>query len=414
MLVLLLWLILSVCAAIRLNSNIVYNPVSYPKNNFNLTIGTLYDSPTSGAIDYRYINLFGKMCAMYKYNTGSGQFKTGGTLYLEGSNTVYNDTNTYYEAMQLLQTTLSSKNVTIQDEIKTRYPNPVGSFIGASGFASFYSVSPYFDAFVIPSLSYADATQTPDSGAVKSIAISSPTFATFSINPSVTPGLFNVINQFFVQMNWSFVGVIFGNSTFGQIGEIYVEGNDYNGRVKQNVIYTCSTSLTNDPNFFEIQMETFKACVNKLDTVSVVLLWMSIQDGLRVKQYLDSIGADNLTYVLAYIGSDRGNTTFGDPEKYFDLSFYVQPYVSRAVLKEVDDCFSLATPGEFNTTNPYSIRDIINELIICDINNNTQIPVCTNFLEDREKEKCRCVFLVETNYYNLTVIILFLVHSHCL
>ena len=403
MLVLFLWLTLSVRAAIRLNSNIVYSPVSYPKNNFNLTIGTLFDATQTGDVDFRNYRIFGELCAVYKYNTGRGQFKTGGTLFLEGSNTVYNDTKTYYEAMQLLQTTLSSNNTTIQDELMTRYKGPVAAFIGGTSFSAQYSVSPYFEDFLVPSLSYTDATQVPDLSAVKAVTLPNPSFATFSSNPSVSPGLFQVIEQFFIQMNWSFIGVIFGDGTFGQLGEVYVQQNSDKDPAEQEIVYTCLTTLTSNLTFDEFQLNQFKSCINSLDKVSVVLLWTSIEEGLTVKQYLDSIGADNFTYLLAYIGGDRGNTTFGTPEKFFDLSFYVQTAVSPAAWIEIEDCSKAATPGEFNTTSPYSIRDVIKEIIVCDIVNNTQTPVCSNFLEEREKENCRCIFLVEPDPYNLTV-----------
>lgn len=403
MLVLLFWLTLNFCAALPPQSNIVYKPVSYPKNNYNLTIGTLFDATQTGDVDFRNIRIFGELCAIYKYNTDVEALKTGGTLLLEGSNTEYNDTKTYFEAMQLLQTTLSSNNTTIENELQTIYSSPLAAFIGASGFSAQYSVTPYFENFLIPSVSYADATQVPNSGAVKTIVLPQPSFATFSSSPSVSPGLFQVIEQFFIQMNWSFVGVIFDDGTFGQLGEVYVQQDSDKNPSEQKVIYTCLTTLTNNQTFDQLQLNQFKACINALNTVSVVLLWTSIGDGLTVKQYLDSIGADGFTYVLAFVGADRGNVTFGDPEKFFDLSFYLQPALSPVAQIEVNNCFEAATPGEFNITNPYSIRDYIKQLFLCDIINNTQVPVCTSSAEDRLRDNCRCDFLVQTNLYNLTV-----------
>jgi hypothetical protein len=414
MLVLFLWLTLSVCTAIRLNSNIVYNPVSYPKNNFNLTIGSLFDAFLSGAVDFRNIHIFGELCAVYKYNTGRGQFKTGGTLFLEGSNTVYNDTKTYFEAMQLLQTTLSSSNATIEEELMTRYKGPVASVIGGTSFSAIFSVVPYFEDFLVPSLIYADATQAPDSGSIKTINLPNPSFATFSSNPSVSPGLFQVIEQFFIQMNWSFVGVIFGEGTFGQLGEVYVQQNADKDPATMKIVYTCLTTLKNNQAFNELQLNQFKSCVDSLDKISVVLLWMSIEDGLYVKQYLDSIGADKFTYVLAYVGANRGNTVFGAPEKFFDLSFYVREAVSPAVIDEIKYCFDASSPADYNTTDPYSVRDIIYSVFFCDIINNTQIPVCSNLLEDRQKGNCRCDFLVELDLYNLTVKYIFIICSNCI
>lgn len=406
MLVLLIWLLLSIRAAERFDSGIVYEPISYPKNNYNLTIGNLIDANLEGIVDFRNINIYGKLCAIAKYNTGLGKFKTGGTLFMQGTNTLYNDTLTYYEAMQLLQTVLSSKNATIQKELQTVYQSPIASFIGSTSFASFYSVSPFFEDFLIPSVTFADASQVPDVGSIKTIILPSPSLATFSINPTVSPGLFKVIEQFFVQMNWSFVGVIFADGTFGQLGEVYVQKNSDKDPVEQTIIYTCQTTLTNNLTFDDVQLNEFKSCINSLDKVSVVLLWMSIQDAIRVKQYLEQIGAPQWTYVLAYLGANRGNTAFGDPEKNFDLSFYVRNAISPMAVPEILECITeTSTPGELNLTNPYSVRDVIKDLYFCDVLNDTQVPFCGGSVEERIQNNCRCDLLVEYNLFNLTVII---------
>lgn len=394
-------LILSVKSSVYIeNSSALYfqNP-SYPLKGFNFTLGVLADITYGPFVpnEAGIFQMLGTICEAYKYNENRGLVNISGTFNVQGMNTRSQTELTYYAAMQLLQTTLSSDNETLRKQIDTRFPALMGAQVGSSRFSLFAEVAPYFEGFEIPVIDYTSLSDY-------SLRSSAPTIfykpfgeSIYTINPSSSPDLFETIISFMVQMNWTLSGIIFEESTFGQLGIQYVDSAK-----SKNVTFVCSQFAKIQPGneeTFSPFLAAFHKCITRFDEIKVIVLWMSYANGVATIRTFEELGYTGYTFIIAY-----KQASFSDPEseefkELLKYNFFFTTALDPPPENEILSCLKIVVAESHRKEEEFALRlvDFLRETQRCELySTNETLEVCDSEVQDATK-KCVCTVF---NAYN--------------
>lgn len=337
-------------------SEIYLTDQAYPLEGFNFTLGVLADITVGQKIlsDEGILHVLGTVCEAYKYNDKRGLVNISGVLNVQGMNTRSQRELTYHIAMQLLQSDLSSQNETIRSQIETPYQSPMGALVGSSTYDLLLSVAPYFTGFNIPVIIYTALSGNSFFSSQQSVYYRPFGESAFSINPSSSPELFNTIQSFMTQMNWTLAGILFEDSAFGEFGVQYYETVPI-----KNVTFVCSAFLKifrANETVMKEDIKLYQDCLTRYQQIKVVVLWMSFINGNTVIRLFEKLGFTGYTFIIAYkqaTASDPVADEFKDLLKY---NFYLVSEVEFPSSQELDLCFENVIKSSFKEGDDFALK----------------------------------------------------------
>lgn len=372
-----------------------YTDPSYPINGFNLTFG-LMDALTFGSFepnDQGIFHILGTVCEAYKYNEKRGLVNISGTLNVQGMNTRSEVPLTYYSAMLLLQTLLNSHNETTRAQIQPPFPAQMGAFLGGVSNDLFFTVAPYFEGFRVPSIVYTALTDKSLVSPFSSVYFEPIEPSVFSINPSTSPELFNALQSFMTQMNWSLAGILFESSTFGALGVQYLESSPI-----KNVTFVC-------PEFAKIQpgketviypsVKNFQTCLSHHETVRVIVLWMSYSNGVSAIQTFKELGYTGYTFIITYKQATTTTAEAGDFKNTFKYNFFIGAEVEYPPQEEIQMCFEDVITKSIQNEEKFALllADFFRAQKKCEVYDvNQTLEVCVDG-DIEERKNCVCTIL---------------------
>lgn len=372
-----------------------YTDPNYPLNGFNLTLG-LMDALTFGPFEPNQEGIFhilGTVCEAYKYNEKRGLVNISGTFNVQGMNTRSEADLTYYSAMLLLQTLLSSHNETTRAQIQTPFPAQTGAFLGGVSNDLFFSVAPFFEGYKVPSIVYTAITDKSLVSPFSSVYFEPIEPSVFSINPSTSPELFNALQSFMTQMNWTLAGILFEDSTFGAFGVQYLESAPI-----KNVTFVCpqfgAIRPGNDAVFTPF-LKNFETCLTHFQKVRVIVLWMSYTNGVSAIETFKSLGYTDYTFIIAFKQSTTATAESQDFKNIFKYNFFIGAAVEFPSQEEIQMCFESVITKSIQNEEKFALllADFYRTQKRCEIYDaNQTLEVCVNGnAEDRKN--CVCTIL---------------------
>lgn len=373
-------------------NQIYYPDEEYPKIGYNFTIGTLAEL-TLGPLfaPSGLYHLFGTVCTAYKYNQGRGLVGINGTFNVQGVNTKSEFDQIYYQAMQFLQTNLNSTNATVAAQIATRYPARMGTLVGAVNFDTFLSLSGLYPGFAIPAISYVASTQNSATSISKSMVFDFRSLSTFSISPSTSPTLFTALESFLLQMNWTLVGLLFEDITFGALGVLY----EQDSRLKDGISFVCEKFIQFDTGNSSVLTEfvkNYNRCAGNLNRAQVIVFWSSFDVALRVIQEFKDQGLNDYYFVVAYKEAYELDPT-GYYADLFKYVFYFQTSVQLPPIEEVNECIkTLATSSSQAEEEVFlALNEFFRAQRRCELyDKNQSVAQCREEKAEDRSELCIC------------------------